>query len=75
VRSGRDVVYFAHACETFALLHDLLDCAIITVCDDRDARPTRIQCLADREGRDVEAPSTEQTHDPRKLARLIGNDN
>jgi len=56
------------------LFDDLLNRAIVTTRDDRDARPARIETLTNRDGLDVESARTEQSDNARQLSRLISND-
>src|SRR5678815_2609845 len=66
-------MHLTHSSETFALLHDLLNSAVITACDYRDARPFRIERFSNRDRLDIETASAEQTNDTRELAGLISN--
>ena len=70
----RYILHFTHAREPFALFDDLVDRAVITTCDDRYARPSRIKTLADGDRLNIETARTKQSDDPRQLSRLIRDD-
>ena len=63
----------AHARQSFALFDDLLDRAFIAARNDRDARPSWIETLTNRDRFNIEASGAEQPDDPRQLAGLISN--
>ena len=71
---GRDILHVTHTGEPRALFADLIDRAIVTPGDNRDPRPLRVKRRAHRNRFNIEPTGAEQSDDPRKLARLISDD-
>jgi pyrroloquinoline quinone (PQQ) biosynthesis protein C len=65
MRARSYILHFAHSRKSFALFDDLVNSAIVTACDDRDARPAWIETATDRERLDVETASAEESDDAR----------